>query len=230
MMGIAIAERIAKKKSLPLFGRAFLFYDRPFCEGMLMFTALKTEMEKQTVQALRFGLILHLIVVPFLLMSEVRTELHAPTTTDSLLIRKDNGKREAIIIKGQKVRIWTNDFQKFRGTFVSFTNDTLSFLVEEQLYHTNSGNIEKIKLYNNGFVRTVGVVFVAVGVASHSVSTFLWARALLDRDVTSFDPAVSVNPTVSAVGYSGAALILVGRSMSGRTVNLNTSWGIVLSD
>ncbi|MBO3697523.1 hypothetical protein [Roseivirga sp. E12] len=134
---------------------------------------------------------------------------------DSLVIKKNNGKKTYVIKKGREIKIWAGR-STHRGALVEFKNDTLLINEEGAILKYSVSDISKIKIFENIEINIIGSALK------------IWGGALI---VAGIVPPITLGPggfiiTVPAwaIGYG---MYKIGGLISGnRKLNLKKKWRI----
>lgn len=144
-------------------------------------------------------------------------EIHrlSQSTQDSLVIKKNNGKKTYIIKKGREIKIWVGKPAN-KGTFLGVQNDTISINSNGAVLKYHMDDISKIKIFENLGRNIIGGALK------------IWGGAIMVAGVV---PLITIGPEALiisvpawAVGY---AFYKMGDIISGnRKLNLQKNWKI----
>lgn len=158
-----------------------------------------------------------LILIISLDASALRIGHSTPVSSfqDSLVIKKNNGKRIYVIKKGREIKIWTGK-STHRGALVEFKNDTVVISEEGAILKYSVSDISKIKIFENIERNIIGSALK------------IWGGALI---VAGIVPPIALGPggfiiTIPAwaIGYG---MYKFGDLISGnRKLNLKKKWRI----
>lgn len=171
-------------------------------------------MNKTFFSQRKYWLVL-LVLIISIDVSARETHHSAPEIQDSLVIKKNNGKRTYVIKRGREIKVWIGR-RAHKGEFIELKNDTLSISENRAVSKYYVNDISKIKIFENVERNIIGSALK------------IWGGALI---VAGIVPPITLGPggfiisvPAWAIGYGmlKAGDLIIGN----RKMNLKKKWQI----
>jgi len=147
--------------------------------------------------------------------------------TDSLVLKKNNSEKIAVIPQGKRIKVWKDRKTAFKGNFLGIEDALLVLKIDkEETVKIALNEIQKIKLIGSLFREIASGTLMSIGVIGIGVGMGLFIAAA----ATASGYGSGIILAVSAVIMGGGTPFFVGGSfLSGRRFNLEKKWTIQLN-
>ncbi len=147
---------------------------------------------------------------------------HSDFASDSLVLKKNNSKKEKIIFSGKKIKIWKQDNRMVKGVFLNIDNHSLTLIDKKNNpIKVLLSDIQKIKIIGSLFKQIAAGVLLGIGIIGASLGTILLVASLGSGYGGSIVAAVA-----GIVGGVGAITLTPGILLLDKKYDLEKKWSI----
>ncbi len=144
--------------------------------------------------------------------------------SDSLILKKNNSKKIAVIHMGKRIKVWKDKKTIFKGNFMGIDQNFMILKIDkEEEIKIAIDEIQKIKIIGSLFREITSGAFIAIGVIGIGIGTGFMIALIASS--SSYGGAI-VAAFAGAIAGIGTPFLVGGNLLSGRKFNLKKKWSI----